>query len=62
MIVQLKKEPTNRHAECRRMISMLFISNFCFKTLDNLFELTTEIRLSNNSFEFINSTTIKYEL
>ena len=28
--------------------------------LDNIFELITKIRFSNNSFEFINQITIKY--
>ena len=58
-ILQLKRKPylqtvigfTTRHAD-RRMISML-CHNF-FITFGYLFELITKIRLSFNSFEFIN--------
>ena len=44
---------------CRRSHDIQVIFNF-FITFDNIFELITKIRLSNNSFEFINLITIKH--
>ena len=64
-VVRLKRKPQlytvigfkTRHAACR-MTSKQY-STF-FITLDNLFKFITKIRFSNNSFEFINQITIKY--
>ena len=44
---------------CRLSHDIQVISNL-YITFDNLFELITKIRFSNNSFEFINPITIKY--